>query len=116
MAWEDPERYEDEDRERLIVKKAPGPGMRNAGIGLTLGGLAAGAIGAGVAAAGAEDGNYFVTPVGVVLAALGGAMFLTGVPLWAVGAARYKGNRSSASAAGVSFALGAASAAVQGRF
>lgn len=96
-------------------RDAPGPGMRNAGIGLTLGGCGVGIAGA-IAIASADNGDR-VGPIvaGMGLGIVGGAMVLTGIPLWAVGAARYKGG-DKGSTAGMTLSVGAAGARFDGRF
>lgn len=116
MVWKDPEREDEEVDEDGKRKDPPGPGMRNAGIGLTLGGLGVGVVAAVLAAGSQESHDIGTTVISMALGVVGGAMVLTGIPLWAVGAARYKSPSSSGSAAGVYLALGAGSAAVQGRF
>ena len=105
---------EEDDQKREDDR--PGPGMRNAGIGLTLGGAAVGLIGAGVAAS--ADNDIGAALAGIGFGILGGAMFLTGVPLWAVGAARYdRANASSASIpASLTVAVGPGSASLRGAF
>jgi hypothetical protein len=122
IAWEDPVLPEekDEDNEALKPKKKPGPGMRNAGIALTLVGVAVGAVGVAVLVASEDipedrgELSSSVGPLGAVLTVIGGASFVVGVPLWAVGAARY--NASGRSTAGATLVVGPTSAAVQGRF
>ena len=92
----------------------PGPGMRNAGAGLAVGGGAVGAISAVFFLTSGNTSELNVA--GGVFAGVAGAMVLTGIPLWAVGAARYEQKPASQGIAGVSLSIGAKSAAVQGRF
>lgn len=100
----------DEDR--------PTPGMRNAGIVLTITGLTIGGAGAALLAFGDNSGgNYTQAFMGLALCPLGGAMLLTGIPLWAVGAARLGGTgNGDQQAASMAVSLGAGSAALQGSF
>jgi hypothetical protein len=88
----------------------PSKGIRNAGIALTFGGTGVGAVGLAFLA---YPVDFRV--VSAVCGAAGGAMFLAGIPLWVAGQERADG-APSASSAEVKLTIGAASAAVQGRF
>jgi hypothetical protein len=105
----------EEERERLVAGKKPGPAMRNVGIGLTLGSLVFGAIGAVLLATSGRH-DEFPKTLGAAFCVAGGASFLAGVPLWAVGAARYTSPPTSAARASVHIGLGPGTAAMRGRF
>jgi hypothetical protein len=106
---------EKEKMQKVQKEKQPSAGMRNAGIGLTLAGLGVGTLAMVLVGSGGSSDQY-AGGMAVMGLSLGGLLVLTGIPLWAIGAARYNGAPSSASAAGISLAFGPASAAVAGRF
>ena len=69
----------------------PGPAMRNVGIALALLGVAVVGIGSAVALDVGESGGDEIAAalIGTSAGSIGGAMHITGVVLWIVGANRY---------------------------
>jgi hypothetical protein len=91
--------------------------MRNTGIALTIVGGVVAIAGMALAASADSVGRGIPAEAfGIGMGIAGGVTVLTGIPLWAVGVARYEQKPASKATAGISLAIGATSAAVQGRF
>lgn len=85
-------------------------------MGLTLGGLVVGLLGVVAVAGQSESDRVVSTLMGIGFGSMGAVMVVTGIPLWAVGEARLQEKPEKEKAPAISLSLGAASAAVEGRF